>query len=145
MDFSIVLIFIHTYNVSEIPETLCVSIHIKAMEKSKCILFMCQVLHCQDISCYNKISCSVDIFLFCICTLFVLLCPDCPGFLPFVGTVQHTQHKHPCSLRDSNPQSQQAIGRRPSHKSARPMGSAFEPRNFQLVARRNTDYAIPAP
>ena len=32
--------------------------------------------------------------------------------LPSVLTVQHTQHKRPYPRRDSNPQSQQAIGRR---------------------------------
>jgi hypothetical protein len=31
--------------------------------------------------------------------------------VPFVLIVQHTQHKHPCPRRDSNPQ---AIGRRPT-------------------------------
>ena len=36
-----------------------------------------------------------------------------PCFLPFVLTVQHTQHKHPCSRRDLNPQAQQTSGRRP--------------------------------
>jgi hypothetical protein len=41
-------------------------------------------------------------FFFCsLCTLSILLCTDCPGFLPFVLTVQHTQHKHPCPRRDS--------------------------------------------
>ena len=48
-------------------------------------------------------------FLFCslyfILVLIVLA-------VPFILTVQHTQHKHPCPRRDSNPQSQQAIGRR---------------------------------
>ena len=34
--------------------------------------------------------------------------------LLFVLIVQHTQHKHPCPRRDSNPQPKQAIGCRPS-------------------------------
>ena len=34
--------------------------------------------------------------------------------LHYVFTVQHTQHKHPRLRRDSNPQSHQAIGHRPS-------------------------------
>ena len=34
-------------------------------------------------------------------------------FVLIVLAVQHTQHKHLCPWRDSNPQSQQAIGRRP--------------------------------
>ena len=33
--------------------------------------------------------------------------------LRFVLTVQHTQHKHPCSRRESNSQSQQASGSKP--------------------------------
>ena len=35
-----------------------------------------------------------------------------------------TRHRHPCPRRDSNPQSQQAKGRRHMPKTARPPGSA---------------------
>jgi hypothetical protein len=41
-------------------------------------------------------------------------------FLPFVLTVQHTQHRYPCFRRDSNPQSQQASCQRPTSQIARP-------------------------
>jgi hypothetical protein len=34
--------------------------------------------------------------------------------LLFVPIIQDTQHKHPCVRRDSNPQSQQSSGRRPT-------------------------------
>jgi len=34
-----------------------------------------------------------------------------------------TTHKHPCHWQDSNPQTQQAIGRRPAYYTARPLGS----------------------
>jgi len=43
------------------------------------------------------------------------------------STWQHTTltgNKHPCRRLDSNPQSQQAGGRRPTPYSARPQGSA---------------------
>jgi len=39
-------------------------------------------------------------------------------------TTHNTQHSHPCSRRDSNPQSQQASGRRPTPQTARPLGTA---------------------
>ena len=39
-------------------------------------------------------------------------------------TTHNTQHKHPCPRRDSNPQSQQASGRRPTPQTARPLRSA---------------------
>ena len=35
----------------------------------------------------------------------------------------NTQHKEPCRRRDSNPQSQQASGHRPTLQTARPLGS----------------------
>ena len=66
--------------------------------------------------------------------------------VPFILTVQHTQHKHPCPRRNSNPQSQQASGCRPTPQTARPLGSAgFDPRTFQPVASRYTDCTIPVP
>jgi hypothetical protein len=37
------------------------------------------------------------------------------------------QCSHPCPRRDSNPQPLQAIGRRPSPPTARPLGSAWYP------------------
>ena len=43
------------------------------------------------------------------------------------STWQHTTlttYKHPCPRRDSNPQSQQASGRRPTPQIARPLGPA---------------------
>jgi len=42
------------------------------------------------------------------------------------STWQHTtltRDKHPCSLRDPNPQSQQANGHRPTPQTAQPPGS----------------------
>ena len=49
-----------------------------------------------------------------LCTLSVLVSLSWVSWLfPFVLTAQHTQHKHPCPRRDSKPQPQQAIGRRP--------------------------------
>jgi hypothetical protein len=62
------------------------------------------------------------------CTVFVLhpysvLSFYCPAFCLFVFTY-NTQHKHSCLWRDLNPQPQPAIGRRPSHLSAPPIGSA---------------------
>jgi hypothetical protein len=52
----------------------------------------------------------------------------------------NTQHKHPCSCRDTNPQFQQAIGRRPSPYTARPLGSTgFDHQTVQPVASRYTD------
>jgi hypothetical protein len=44
------------------------------------------------------------------------------------STLQHTTlttDRHPCPLRDSNPQSQQASGCRPKPQTARPLGSAL--------------------
>ena len=43
------------------------------------------------------------------------------------STLQHTTlntDRHPCPRRDSNPQMQQASGRRPTPKTARPLGPA---------------------
>ena len=92
----------------------------------------------------QKIS-SPPRFFLALCTLSVLLCADCPGF-GFCPLLYNTQHKHPCSRRDSNPHCQQATGRRrPSPKTVRPLGSAgFDPRTVQPGARRYTDWAIPA-
>jgi hypothetical protein len=53
-------------------------------------------------------------FLVSLCSLSVLLRRHCPGLLPCAFTVQHTQHRHLCPGRDSNLQSQQAIGRTPT-------------------------------
>ena len=66
------------------------------------------------------------ILLFALCTLSVLV--SLSGLscsLPFVFTVQHTQHKRPCSQRDSNPHPQQASGHRSTPWTARPLGSAI--------------------
>jgi hypothetical protein len=52
-------------------------------------------------------------FLFSLCILSVILLLIVLA-LPFVLAVQHTQHNHPCPRRDSNPQSQQASGHRPT-------------------------------
>jgi len=35
-----------------------------------------------------------------------------------------TRDRHPCSRRDSNPQSRRTSGRRPTPQTARPLGSA---------------------
>jgi hypothetical protein len=50
-------------------------------------------------------------FRFLLCILSIVLCHDYTffAFCPYC-----TKHKHPCSRRDSNPQPQQVIGRRPS-------------------------------
>ena len=42
-----------------------------------------------------------------------------------------TQHKHPFHRWDSNPRCQPAIGRRPSHPTARPLGCAHDPLAFE--------------
>jgi hypothetical protein len=63
---------------------------------------------------YNTHIHAFRVIFFSLYSLPVLLLPDCPGFCLFVLTVQHTQHKHLFSRRDSNPQPQQAIGSRPS-------------------------------
>ena len=42
----------------------------------------------------------------------------------YLTTHNTSQYKHPCSRRDSNPQSQQASGRRPTPMTERPLGSA---------------------
>ena len=70
------------------------------------------------------LSC-LDFFVF-VCSLYFMRTsfPDCPGFVPFVLTVQHTQHEHPCPRQDSKPQRQQAIGLRSTPQTARPLGSA---------------------
>jgi hypothetical protein len=58
------------------------------------------------------------------------------------STWQHTtvtRDTHPCPPRDSNPQSQQASGRRPTLQTVRPLGSAvnqIHPRNLRLIFRR---------
>ena len=52
-------------------------------------------------------------FFFFLCTCFFVLIVLA---MPFVLTVQHTQHKHPCPRRDSNSQPQQASGHRPTPK-----------------------------
>jgi hypothetical protein len=60
----------------------------------------------------HKHPCSRRDF-FCFLALSVFQCSDYPDFLPFVLTVQHTQHRHPRLPQDSNPQPQQAIGADP--------------------------------
>ena len=48
-----------------------------------------------------------------------------PSQRPLPDNTQHSQEtRHPCTRRDSNPQSQQANGRRPKPQTARPLGSA---------------------
>jgi hypothetical protein len=42
-----------------------------------------------------------------------------------------TQHKHPFHRWDSNPRCQPAIGCRPSHPTARPLGCAHDPLAFE--------------
>jgi hypothetical protein len=74
---------------------------------------------------------SIRIF-FCI-LLFPVLYPylSLPCFLvpivlhfTFFSFTYNTQHKHSCPRRNSNPESQQEISRRPLHYTARPMGLA---------------------
>ena len=73
----------------------------------------------------DKYPCHRRGFLFVLCTLSVLLCPDCPA-LPFVlYCTTHTKHEHSFPLRDSKPQPQQAIGRRPLPQTTWPLGSAY--------------------
>ena len=61
----------------------------------------------------------IFILLFSLCTLTILVSlPRLSWILPFFFTLQHTQHKHPCSQRNSNPPPQQRaatdLRRRPS-------------------------------
>jgi len=52
------------------------------------------------------------------------------------STLQYTtlmRHRHPCPRRDSNPESQQSSGRRPTLMTALTLGSALLP-----TRRRNT-------
>ena len=58
------------------------------------------------------------------------------------STWQHkilTTDKHPCPRWDSNPQSQQASGRRPTPYTARPLGPAVVPVNTQNIPRYYMD------
>ena len=62
------------------------------------------------------------IFLFCcslslslsVLHLYLFLCLDCLVLFIFLSVLYNAQDKHPCPRRDSNSQSQQAIGRRPT-------------------------------
>jgi hypothetical protein len=47
------------------------------------------------------------------------------------------RYKHPCPRRNSNPQSQQGSGRRPTPETARPLGSAFMFHTVVII--KNTD------
>jgi hypothetical protein len=49
---------------------------------------------------------------------------DRPTQRPLCDNTQHSQETHPCPRRDSNSQSQQANGGRPTPYTARPLGSA---------------------
>ena len=62
-------------------------------------------------------------FVSSLCTLSVVLCPHFPGvrLLSLLYNTHNTNIHSP--RRDSNPQSQQTIGRRPSPWTARPLGS----------------------
>ena len=76
-------------------------------------------------------------------TMFVLhpylcLCLDCPAFCLLVFTY-NTQHKHSCPRRDSKPQPQHAIVRRPSPSTARPLGLARSP---ERRARSESPYRL---
>jgi hypothetical protein len=56
------------------------------------------------------------------------------------STWQHTTHtrdRHPCPRRDSNPQSQQGNGRRPTPYWARPLGSDVCTIKFSLILEKN--------
>jgi hypothetical protein len=70
--------------------------------------------HSQDIN----IHVHGGIFFVFSCTLYLFL-SWLSYVLPFVFTY-NTKHKQPCPRRDSNPQRQEAMGRRPS-----PLGSAI--------------------
>jgi hypothetical protein len=48
-------------------------------------------------------------------------------------TTHNTHNRHPRPRRDSNPQSQQASGRRPTPQAARPLGSASVPINLSEI------------
>jgi hypothetical protein len=79
------------------------------------------------------------------CFPFFFCCPVCSfdpfcTFEPFpsffmslmfhiIVLTQQTQQKYPCLRWDPNPQSQQASSRRPTPYTARPLGSAFYPRD----------------
>ena len=52
------------------------------------------------------------------------------------STLQHTTistHSHPCPRWDSNPQSQQASGRRPTPQTARPLGLAVSEQYIKII------------
>ena len=49
-----------------------------------------------------------------------------PSQRPLPDSTQHSQDRHPCPRRNSNPQSQQASGRRSSPQTARPLRWAFQ-------------------
>ena len=83
-------------------------------------------------------------FLYFICTSLSWASQLC--LLPF--TVQHTQHKQPSHRRDSNPQPQQAIGRKPSPYTARPLGSALLTvqdltQNIQIYQNKSDSLRVP--
>ena len=48
-----------------------------------------------------------------------------PSVRPLSDNTQHPQDRHPCPQQASNPQSQQASGRRPTLENTRPPGSAL--------------------
>ena len=88
----------------------------------------------------NKHPCPrrdfLNVFL---CTFIRISLSSLSWLLPFVPTMCNTQHKHTCPRRDSNPQSQQAVGRRSSPYTVRPLGSAgFDPQTVQPVASPGT-------
>jgi hypothetical protein len=58
-----------------------------------------------------------------LCSYFIRICCFVLIALHF-AFLMYLQHEHPCPCRVSNPQTQQAIGRRPSPTTARPLGSA---------------------
>ena len=69
-------------------------------------------------------------WIYLLCSFFFLLVCTFIHFVPLYPSyschlfLYNTQHKHQCPRRDANPQSQQAVGRRPSPQTARLLGSA---------------------
>ena len=49
-----------------------------------------------------------------------------------------TRERHPCPRWDSNPQSQQSSGRRPTHQAARPLGSVSYGIEDQIIKCQST-------
>ena len=57
----------------------------------------------------------------------------------------HTTDKHPCTRWDSNPQSQQASGRRPTPQTAQALEPTFTFYRHQIISAINSDFNLQEP